>query len=34
MPAPDFELEDMEGTRVRLSDHRGRPLMLSFYRCV
>jgi peroxiredoxin Q/BCP len=31
-PAPDFELEDVQGRRVRLSDFRGRPVMLAFLR--
>ena len=30
-PAPDFELESDEGTTVRLSDFRGRPVVLYFY---
>jgi peroxiredoxin len=30
--APDFELEDIEGKTVRLSDFRGKPLVLSFLR--
>ena len=30
-PAPDFELETDEGTKVRLSDFRGRPVVLYFY---
>lgn len=30
--APDFELEDIEGHTVRLSDFRGRPVLLSFLR--
>ena len=30
--APDFELECLDGTTVRLSDFRGKKLFLSFYR--
>ena len=30
--APDFELEDVEGNRIRLSDFRGRPVVLAFLR--
>jgi peroxiredoxin len=30
--APDFELEDVEGNRVRLSEFRGRPIVLAFLR--
>lgn len=30
--APDFELDDVQGTRRRLSDFRGRPVVLSFLR--
>ena len=30
-PAPDFELATDEGTKVRLSDFRGRPVVLYFY---
>jgi peroxiredoxin Q/BCP len=30
-PAPDFELESDEGERIRLSDLRGRPVVLYFY---
>ena len=31
-PAPDFELEDVEGRTVRLSDLRGKPIVLAFLR--
>ena len=30
-PAPDFELESDAGETVRLSDFRGRPVVLYFY---
>ena len=30
-PAPDFELPDTSGERLRLSDFRGRPVVLVFY---
>lgn len=30
-PAPDFQLESDKGTKVRLSDFRGRPVVLYFY---
>lgn len=30
-PAPDFELEDQEGKKVRLTDFRGQKLLLYFY---
>jgi peroxiredoxin len=30
--APDFELQDIDGNIVRLSDFRGKPVMLSFLR--
>jgi peroxiredoxin len=30
-PAPDFELRDANGNTVRLSDFRGRPVVLVFY---
>ena len=30
--APDFELEDVQGNRVRLSALRGRPVVLAFLR--
>ncbi|MBI2369196.1 MAG: redoxin domain-containing protein [Deltaproteobacteria bacterium] len=29
--APDFVLRDLEGRRVRLSDHRGQVVMLAFF---
>lgn len=31
MPAPDFTLRDENGTERRLSDYRGRPVVLYFY---
>ncbi len=32
-PAPDFELMDVNGNRVRLSDYRGsKPVVLAFLR--
>ncbi len=31
-PAPDFELVDYKGKRVRLSDFRGRNVLLVFNR--
>lgn len=31
-PAPDFELDDPQGHKVRLEDYRGRPLVLAFLR--
>ena len=30
--APDFELKDIEGNIVHLSDFRGHPVVLSFLR--
>jgi len=30
--APDFELEDVNGQRVRLSEMRGKPILLAFLR--
>lgn len=30
-PAPDFEVSDHTGRRVRLSDHRGKNVVLWFY---
>jgi len=30
-PAPDFELTDLAGKSVRLSDVRGRPVVLAFF---
>lgn len=32
-PAPDFELEDISGNRIRLSNFRGdKPVVLAFLR--
>jgi peroxiredoxin len=31
-PAPDFESHDTEGRIVRLSEYRGRPIVLVFLR--
>ncbi len=31
-PAPEFELKDVQGRIVRLSDYRGRPIVLAFLR--
>jgi peroxiredoxin len=30
--APDFELDDVQGEHVRLSDYRGKPIVLAFLR--
>ncbi len=30
-PAPDFDLEAVDGTRVRLADLKGKPLVLNFW---
>ena len=30
-PALDFELETLEGERVRLSDYRGKPVVINFW---
>ena len=30
--APDFELNDVQGKRLRLSDFRGKPVVLAFLR--
>lgn len=30
--APDFELKDVQGNHVRLSEFRGRPVLLAFLR--
>ena len=30
--APDFELDDLEGNRIRLSNLRGGPVVLDFLR--
>jgi len=29
--APDFTLNDQDGRPVRLSDHRGKPVVVYFY---
>ena len=31
-PAPDFELDDVQGKRRRLSDYRGKLILLAFLR--
>ena len=31
-PAPDFELTDVNGNQVRLTDLQGRPIVLAFLR--
>jgi hypothetical protein len=30
-PAPEFQLQDLEGNTVRLGDFRARPVVLSFF---
>ncbi len=30
--APDFELDDTQGEHIRLSDYRGKPVLLAFLR--
>ena len=30
-PAPDFELTALDGDKVKLSDYRGRPVLISFF---
>lgn len=30
--APEFESEDLRGQQIRLSDSRGRPVLLAFLR--
>ena len=30
--APDFELADVHGSRIRLSDYRGGPVLIAFLR--
>ncbi len=32
-PAPDFELAALDGGRVRLSEFRGKPVLLAFFGC-
>ncbi len=32
MPAPDFELTDTQDRTVRLSDYRGKPVVLALLR--
>jgi peroxiredoxin len=31
-PAPEFEVDDLDGRRIRLSDFRGRTVVLAFLR--
>ncbi len=31
-PAPEFEIDDLNGRRVRLTDFRGQPVLLYFLR--
>ncbi|MEM1335951.1 MAG: hypothetical protein AAGG08_21085 [Actinomycetota bacterium] len=31
-PAPEIDLFDLDGGRWRLSDHRGRPVVVIFHR--
>ncbi len=30
-PAPDFELTALDGAKVRLSDQRGKPILVAFF---
>ena len=30
-PAPDFELTSLDGAKVRLSEFRGKPVLLAFF---
>jgi len=30
-PAPDFQLQDLDGSSVRLSSFRGRPVVVAFF---
>ena len=30
--APDFELKDVQGNQIRLSEFRGKPVILAFLR--
>ena len=32
IPAPDFEIKDLRGNLVRLSEFRGKPVALAFLR--
>jgi peroxiredoxin len=31
-PAPEFEVDDLNGRRIRLADFRGQPVLLYFLR--
>ena len=30
-PAPDFELTALDGAKIRLSDQRGKPVLVAFF---